>query len=425
MATYSISSNLTLDSENIIADINNIYSIKSNFNYIVGTNYNIITKVYKNILDGVEILLNGSSIKNHLLEYTREQSICSGMQTGTAKISPGLIIDLWDAIEIYENEQKVVTFYVVKITTNVQDGSIDLELHDKSKKLVDYLIDTLYDLNSYKSQKSKWWIEKFLREVGISYTFLVKGEGQVMNPNSTVGRQMAFEQIQSLLQMSGWFMYINPDGVAIIDSLSITTRYKSYKYTLKDKNIFSIKDKLDDSQLRNLAVVWGNSNPEYPLIYVYQKKQTKWMTGSNDWRAVVLSNHSIYSLSDARKLANEILETFSYAIKEKTVEFLFNINISLGTVIKIESDHYSAEGRITTIGSVCNSKDGLKNIITLDQKCPRLFAYLGVPPEPPEYMEVGWTAFDSYVNFPGYRVDDAYQLRSSYITGSVINIALI
>jgi hypothetical protein len=402
-----------------------------------GSMLTLLDRFYNNALDHITIELNGEDVTKYLLEYSREHQVCTGIHLATMKFGyRDLDVNLWDEIILYEYDTKIAKFYVAKIDKPANENLVSLELQDMSKKMSDYLIDEVIDLSKPKWQaipealKVKYWIQYFLDLAGIDVRFEVSDDGGTMGINSTLGMQMLYDQILTLLQMAGWYYYFDPDGTCVIDTLSIKKSYgNNYDYKLLNSQILNIEQNLDDSQLRNLAVVWGNSNPQYPLVYVYKKRGTSWQIDNDDWRAVVLSNHSIYSLADANKLAKQILDTFSPMVKEKTVTFINDPGISIGELVYIDSDVYNGVGRATTVSVECSAK-GMVHKAILDQRCPRLFAYLGTPPLPPDYLPVRWAESNSqgYYNTiasPNVRIDDEYNIRSSNITGTITNIFLL
>jgi hypothetical protein len=391
--------------------------------------------IFSNVLEHVIIDIGGNNVTKYLIEYTREHQICTGIHTcNMSLVDTGINIQLWDEIILYEYDRKIAIFIVSKIDRPANEKRINLELQDYSKKMTDYLITDIYDLtepiyeipsNDYMLD-TDYWIGLFLDEANIAYDIVTSGSSK-MGTTSSLGMQMLYDQIVSLLQMNGWFFYFDKDGVCIIDKLTIKKSYSGYTYKLTDKNILKMTQRLDDNMLRNWAVVWGNSNPQYPLVFISKKRGTSWQIDEADYRAVVLSNHSIYKTGDATRLANEMLATFSPAIKEIEVEFVNDPGIFLGDLVYIQSDVYDGIGRATTVSATCNAANGLTNTVILNQRCPRLFAFLGIPPEPGVYQPVSWLTQDYYHNMPGFQCDDLYTIQSANLisTSTIVNIMLL
>lgn len=392
-----------------------------------GNSVTILDRIYVNALDHITILVEGSDVTEFLVEYRREQHICDGIHLCTLKlIKTDLQVQVWDEVILYEYDIKTATFYVSNIRYPREEKAIILELQDMSKKLSDYLIDEIYDLSKpqYKDNPEtlnvRYWIQKFLTLAGISYRFAVSGDGGTMGTTTMLGMQMLSDQILTLLQMAGWFIYFDADGVCVVDSILIRKNYPGYDYRLRDEQILDTKVNLDDASLRNLAVVWGNSNPQYPMVYVYKKRRTSWQIDGKDLRAVVLANGSIYSTYDANKIAQNILDTFSQAIKVKEVRFVNSPNIILADLVWIDSRTFNGVGRVTTI-TVEVSPAGMIHTLILDEKCPRLFAYIGAPPEdlPPSSVSFLHPR-SSRNNCPNPLMYEDLNLRSSTITGSLM-----
>jgi len=317
----------------------------------------------------IQVVKNSTDITSNVIRYNREGSICSSIFTGSLVLADNSnSVDLWDTITFYEYGIKRSKMIVQTKTINENTGEVELSLQDYSKKLSDYLITDIYmtgDVISY----SKYWIELFLNEVGLNYSINTSGEGGVISNNTSLGMQMAFDQIMTLLQQSGWYMYFDANGKAIIDDLKTGS---SRKYTLDDSKILSIVRNQDDSILRNRAVVWGNGT-----VYTDVSVKTPWQIDNRDQRAVVLANPYIYSQEDANELAQMMLSEFSVIKDEKVVTYVEDPGIIVGDKVTTKSKAGSYKGIVTDI-SVSASADGLIYTLVLDRKCPRLFSYFGL-----------------------------------------------
>jgi hypothetical protein len=398
------------------------------FNFINSGSTVIVSggdRVLHNALTGVQIILNDTDVTNQLLQYHREQSLCTGIGVANFSFVDNFTPSLWDEIILYEYYNKKATYIVYNINRDKITNTLTIDCIDYSKKLSDYLITESYDTSesAYNDTTARYWIQKFLIDVGVEYDFQVLTDGAPISNYTKIGLQVAYDQIVSLLQMSGWFMYFDPDGVCIITSLATKKKYSGQDFKITDRNVLRVNKKKKDDQLRNKVVVWGNSNPLYPPIRLSLFRRTPWQIDASDWRTVVLSNPYIYYQSEANKIAKDILDNFYQIIPEKTVGYANDPGISIAKVVKVQSSQYNGRGLVIVDEADCNS-DGLVHNIILDQRCPRLFAYLGMPPEPPALQPVAWLTSTNVVNFPGLVADDELVLRSYPIVGTILSVEL-
>jgi hypothetical protein len=314
-----------------------------------------------------------TNITSHVISYSREHKICSGIGTleliidGTyaASIAPH------DSIDIWENGSFQVRYYVSDVSNNVPTGTITLQCQDKSKYLVDYFIPTSYvvDYPSY----TRYWIEKFLTEAGISYQFNTTSQGNLLSNYTNLGLQPAYDQIMMLLQMSGWYMYFDGNGKAVIGALS--TDLASSAGSIGKTDILDIKRVTDDKMLRNRAVVWGQFEP---LTQQYAFADVSVHTRDNydhrDLRAMVVSNSNIPNNSSAYGIANQLIKEFARPTIEKHIVVWGARNFNLGDVLRVDSHVWRGKGLITTFG-VSMDRSGLVTNIVLDERCPRLFGF--------------------------------------------------
>lgn len=320
----------------------------------------------------ITITHNGTNITDYVISYNREKYICTGIGTiSVTVLDNGRFYDEWDTIVLYEEGTKKGTYYIK--SKRREKGAIVIEAQDGSTKLVDYFVDesTQFDYVTY----TRFWIEKYLNEAGVDYTINADGQGAPINRDYPVGLATAFEIITGFLQMSNWYMYFNANNRCIIGSLSLHSG--SPRVRLQDDRILSIRYNKNDKMLRNRAVVWGGTDPwSGTWIYADISVNTRWNYSSSDKRAVVLANSTIYSVYDAQRLARIMLNEFSRITEVKIVEVAGNLNLELGDYAFIDSKFQRGGGMVTTIESSM-SKGGFITTITLDQRCPRLFGFVG------------------------------------------------
>jgi hypothetical protein len=331
----------------------------------------------------VSVKHNGSTITSRVINYTREHKICTSIGTlditleGTYSTS----IDPWDEIDIYENGNFQVKYYVSDVSHSVPSGTITIQCQDNSKRLVDYFIPDSYTID-YPSY-TRYWIQKFLDEAGISYSFLTSSQGNLLSNYTALGLQPAYDQIMNLLQLSGWYMYFDGDGIAVIGSLDVDLANTAGSLGLTD--ILDIKKVENDKMLRNRALVWGEYDvfrQEYAFADV--TKMTPWNYDSADVRTMVVSNQNIPNSSSAYNIANILVKEFAKITIEKHITAWGARNFVLGDALRIDSHVWQGKGLITTFG-VTLDRNGLVTNIVLDERCPRLFGFFNFG----DYVYVG------------------------------------
>jgi len=326
---------------------------------------------------------NGTTITTHVISYERTHKICTGVGILTIEIEGriGRSFVPWDTIDIYENGDYKNRYYVSNIESQDPKTTITLDCQDKSKRLVDYFIPDQYTID-YPSY-TRYWIEKFLTEAGVSYVFDTTSQGQLISNYTSLGLTQAYDQIMMLLQMSGWYMFFDGNGVAIIGSLN--KEISPVDANLLRTDILEISVRKDDKMLRNRALVWGNVDPfRMERVFADVSVRTKWNYDSRDLRTMVVSNSNIPNNSSAYGIANQLVKEFSRITIEKHLSVHGARNLYLGDVVKVNSRVYTGKGLITTFG-VSMSKLGLITNLILDERCPRLFGFFNFG----DYVYVG------------------------------------
>lgn len=324
-----------------------------------------------NLVDryGIQVKHGGSDITNHVISYTWNKKVCSSIGVATIVIENSIInsIGISDEFTIYEDDSLVFTCFVTKTTDNYQ-GTSTIELQDRSKYLVDYFIAETY-LIDYASY-SRTWIEQFLTDAQVSYSFLVSDNGTLLSNNTSLGLASAYDQIMNLLQMNGWYMEFTPSGVAVIGKLTSTI---SSETSINEERILQIEVIRDDRLLRNRGVVWGNADPNSGIqVYADIYRPTPWDIDSNDKRAFVVTNSNVPNSYVAGQIANMGLDAFAKITEEKHIVVESLLSVSFATRVIVQSRAFNGAGIVTTYGTSCDSS-GLKTIIILDERCPRLF----------------------------------------------------
>jgi len=331
----------------------------------------------------IQVEHNGSDISNKVINYEREHKICTGIGVLTIVISDDIATTFnpWDEIDIFEEGEFKVRYYVSSVEWSVPNSTITLNCQDESKRLIDYFISDQYTVET--PTYTRFWIEKFLDEVGTSYQFQTSSQGNLLSNYTSMGMMSAYEQIIILLQLSGWYMYFDGNGVAQIGTLN--TELSDYAGSMQKTDILDINVKKDDRMLRNRAVVWGNYNPiSLTRIFADVTIHTPWNYDHNDVRTMVIANSNIPNNSSAYNIANLLVKEFARITVEKHLTVHGARDLNLGDVVKVYSNVYTGSGLVTTFG-VTMGKEGLVTNLILDERCPRLFGYFNFG----DYVYVG------------------------------------
>lgn len=321
----------------------------------------------------IRIIHDGNDITSYVVSYTREQKICTGIGIFDFVVyeNAPIVFTTWDEVELYEGGNHIGNYFISTINAIHPSATIAISCQDASKRAADYLIVDSYVVD-YPST-SRYWIEKFLTEAGVSYEFDSDDTGSLLSNLSALGLMTLYEQMQTLLQMSGWYMHFSPDNVLIIGNLEKDLSQSDFSFNRTGiKSISLVKD---DKMLRNRAVVYGGFSGEtQQQVIADVSVDTKWNYGESDKRAVLISNSNIPTESDAYELANIALTEFADITKIKKIDVAGHYDVKLGDVIFVSSDVYTGKGIVTTIGTSLSSSGALTHI-TLDERCPRLFGF--------------------------------------------------
>lgn len=323
-----------------------------------------------------QIYLDGDNVTSEIIQYSRQQSLCTSIGsfnltvkgTSTHDYSPG------GEIVIYEGGVKKGTYFIGVNEKQINQGkTFVVSGQDNSKRIQEWFVTESYTIN-YPSS-SKYWIQKFLDEAGVNYTFTTSEVGTNMSNNCVIGMSTAYDIILPLLQQNGWFLKFDADGDAIIGKLYINV--DSTAVDLDDTVILDVQVSTDDRMLRNRAIVWGNSNPfTQDHVYALQDRKTGYETSSQDIRPIVLSNTYIYDNETAYELASQMLDEFAQLTEVKTIQAAGVYDAEYGDTIYVNSMGWEGFGIVTNL-QVDMSKSGLTTTFTLDQRCPRIVAYFG------------------------------------------------
>lgn len=320
----------------------------------------------------VAVTLNGNDISNYVVSYTREQQICTGIGMMDLSLSGDFPTEIhpWDTLVLYEEGSQVAVYHVSSVSIGAPTYLIDVEAQDGSKYLVDYFISDNYETGD-DAYTTKYWLEKFLTEAGVSYEFQSGLSLPLMSNNSALGMVSAYEQVVQLLQMSGWYMYFDSYDICKIGK--IESDLASPAAYFDETDLLSIKTSRSDKILRNKAVVWGAADPSgKEWVFANVTRKTPWDYSDSDSRTAVVSNSNIPTVSAAYSIAYKMLDEWGDLLFIKDAMLTGGRGLSLADVVGIDSGIYTGTGVITTVGSEM-SEQGFKTHIILDEKCPRIF----------------------------------------------------
>ena len=321
----------------------------------------------------VTIKHQGVNVTGFCIRYERIHKICTGIGTLNIEFADSInrTFSPWQSIDIYENGDFKVRYYVSSVEHAISRGTYVLDCQDNSKRIVDYFIPDTY-LIDYPSYTG-YWIQFFLNEAGVDCEFTVNPTGALLSNYTQLGLTTVYEQVTTLLQMSGWYMYFDGNGKAIIGSL--TTDLAEDRASVGKTDILNISVESNDKMLRNKALVFGaydaytGTNAKASVIV-----HTPWNYDHRDIRTVVISNSNIPDSDTAYGMANQIVKEFARITVEKHITLWGARDFNLGTALRVTSNVWKGRGLVTTFG-VSMSKQGLVTDVVLDERCPRLFGF--------------------------------------------------
>lgn len=316
----------------------------------------------------VHVTLDGTDITEYVISYERMQSMCTCVDTLSLIASPALPVSPkpWRTIKITEGVTLKGEYYINEGGVRQPDGCFVIEAQDNSKRAVDYFITDIYTPESESS--ARFWINKFLQEAGIDVKFKTESGGGSVAANTSLGLMSVYEQVLYLLQLSGWYMYFDRNGTAIIGKIEVdsTKVGKSIKLaTLTEGKVIS-----HDRMLRNRVVVWGGTQIlTSGNIFVDISKITPWNYDEEDLRAVVIANSNISTKAQAGYLAATALDAFATITREKHVQYEGEDGAKIGDTVRI----LGGLGLVTSQGATFDRNTGLQQKLVIDERCPRLW----------------------------------------------------
>jgi hypothetical protein len=320
----------------------------------------------------IQVTWNGTDVTTELITYTREGNICSGITVCNFVLAhTGRNYNPYNTMVVYEGGIKKGTYFISNIEISETEHTVTLATQDITKQLSDYYIAESYEI--IEPSYSKYWIEKFLTEAQISYTFDVAGDGSIMSNNDVLGMQPAIEAITKLVQMSGWYYYSDANNVLHIGKLEKNP--SNYRFYVEADEVIQFSFHKDDKMLRNRSVVWGATNPATKQwAFADVRVRTGYETSSSDWRSTLVVNSHIENKASATAIANTFLKEMRNATEVKTVVCAGYFDFSLGDTIFVQTPKWNGNGLITSY-SVTAESESFTTTFILDERCPRMFGY--------------------------------------------------
>lgn len=321
----------------------------------------------------VHIYINDVEYSDYVISYTREAKICTGIGNLTIDFIPELPIEIipWDNITIEENgHTRVGSYYVASVAKRQPTGEIQIVAQDASKKLTDYFIAEQYYIDF--ASTSLYWMEFFLQQAGVTYE-ISSSDSALLSNNTQLGMTSTYDQIITLLQMNGWYMYFDAHDICHIGPLR--SDHSSQDGEINTNEILSINILSHDKMLRNRILVAGAANlSSSGYITAEIIRHTPWNYDARDIRTAVIYNSNIATPEDAFDIATRAIDEFAQITVEKHITVIGSMGLYIGNIVRVRNDYFFGKGLVTTYGTSM-SKDGLVTNLVLDERCPRLFAF--------------------------------------------------
>jgi len=312
----------------------------------------------------------GADITDIVISYQRSHSLCTGEGTLTLQLEGQDTYTTWDELTITEDSTKKATYNISTVTKN-DNITTTLVAENGTKRMGDYFVHSFY--NPQYLSTCRYWIEKFLDEAGVSYSFNVATNGAIVDKNAAFGRDSVYSLILPLLQQSGWYITFDANNDADIGKLDkdLSNPVASFDRT----EIMGASIRKNDKMSRNKAIVWGGMDYlRGNQIRASVTESQDWQIDSNDVRPILVTNSAIQNYPTAYGICWQLINEFSPLTKEKELQVIGFANVREGDVIFMETDAYTGTGMITSL-DVSVSADGAITRLVLDERCPRIFAF--------------------------------------------------
>ena len=323
----------------------------------------------------VQILYDGTDVTHYVIEYSRQQQICTGIGNASFTLSDTVNItpQTYKEFQLYEDGIKKGAYVVTDFTNNVPNGTISFGCQDYSKRLQDYFIPDTFLVT--EPTHAKDIIIKYLNEAKVSYSFNTGQIGSLVNNNSVFGLTDVLSTVIQMIQMNAWYLHFSPDNVAQIGKFSLAPG--QVDANIDETTCLNFSTSTNSNMFRNRAVVYGMGdiiNDAWVTAEIDQHGRYEEEYDSNDVRSIVISNGYIPDGATAQDLAKKAINEFTKRTFEVSIDAAGAFDIVLGDSVHLDHPSLNFTGIVTSIGSSLSSQ-GLITHVVLNQRCPRIFGY--------------------------------------------------
>jgi len=323
----------------------------------------------------VQILYDGTDVTHYVIEYSRQQQICTGIGNASFTLSDTVNItpQTYKEFHLYEGGIKKGAYVVTDFTNNVPNGTISFGCQDYSKRLQDYFIPDTFLVT--EPTHAKDIIIKYLNEAKVSYSFNTGQIGSLVNNNSVFGLTDVLSTVIQMIQMNAWYLHFSPDNVAQIGKFSLAPG--QVDANIDETTCLNFSTSTNSNMFRNRAVVYGMGdiiNDAWVTAEIDQHGRYEEEYDSNDVRSIVISNGYIPDGATAQDLAKKAINEFTKRTFEVSIDAAGAFDIVLGDSVHLDHPSLNFTGIVTSIGSSLSSQ-GLITHVVLNQRCPRIFGY--------------------------------------------------
>lgn len=323
---------------------------------------------------------DANNLHQYCTQYIKDANVCSGVHTLNIDFTPNcpdLIVG--SKIVLYEYDYdsstyvKERTYYVNQPERDHNTGIYSVSCQDSTKWLQDYFIDDV--LITDTNHTARHWAEHIIQLTTLSVDWQAEHDGIPVEAEISLGMQSAYESLTTICQQNGWYFYINSSNEVVVGSIDFHP--SNYVLDVDNYSLLGFNVMEDDEMLRNRAVVWGGTDwNTHNNIFSDLSTTTGFERNPDDKRAVLISNGAIGNQEIADEMANQILAEFARIsiVKELVIDGTLMRGIQLGDGIKVTHSEWTGIGMITNISHIV-SQQGSIATVTLDERCPRLFAY--------------------------------------------------
>lgn len=313
-------------------------------------------------IDMVDIRKNGQSLPIINIHYERD--LCGG--NTDIEFTSLYDLSIGNKVSLYLKGILDRDFTISSKNLN-KDGTFSYRANDVLKYVREYFIDSIVDVSPSDTNTSL--ISKIMDKVGVPYNISARNV-QVGNLSS-IGMQQAIDAIRNLSKMSDIYFYSVGDTL-YFRNLS----FSDPKYTFNESNTISTLLEEKDSTYRNSVIIWGAySLWEDRWLHWNFRRRASWQIDQQDYRNVLFSNSSIKYTSDAKRIADSILDIFSNENIVKTISIPGVIDsIDIGDDVYLDYKYIRGTSKVYKKIIDASISDGVVTTFVLDAICPSIIA---------------------------------------------------